>query len=69
MSAAERELTLCGSSTQKRKESLAGAVTGETLGEYLARWIVACKPRLRPATHTEYARHVNQYWARWPGRR
>jgi integrase len=47
----------------KRKESAAGAVTGETLGEYLARWIVACKPRLRPATHTEYARHVTQYWA------
>ena len=47
----------------KRKESAAGAVTGETLGEYLSRWIVACKPRLRPATHTEYARHVNQYWA------
>ena len=47
----------------KRKESAAGAVTGETLGEYLARWIVACKPRLRPATHTEYARHVAQYWA------
>ena len=47
----------------KRKESVAGAVTGETLGEYLARWIVACKPRLRPATHTEYARHVAQYWA------
>jgi integrase len=47
----------------KRKESSAGAVTGETLGEYLARWIVACKPRLRPSTHTEYARHVAQYWA------
>jgi integrase len=47
----------------KRKESAAGAVTGETLGEYLSRWIVACKPRLRPATHTEYARHVAQYWA------
>lgn len=47
----------------KRKESTAGAITGETVGEYLARWIVGCRARLRPSTLIEYTRHVDQYWA------
>jgi integrase len=46
----------------KRKDSESGAVTGENLGAYLARWTEACRPRLRPSTHVEYARHVSQYW-------
>jgi integrase len=46
----------------KRKESDTGSVTGEDLGAYLARWVEACRPRLRSSTHVEYARHVSQYW-------
>jgi integrase len=46
-----------------RKEAAAGFVTGETTGTYLARWVVAVRPRLRAATHREYARHVAAYWS------
>jgi integrase len=45
-----------------RKEAGAGFPTGEATGDYLARWIVAVRPRLRAATHREYARHVAIYW-------
>jgi integrase len=45
-----------------RKEADAGFATGQTTGDYLAGWIVAVKPRLRPATHREYVRHVSDYW-------
>jgi integrase len=45
-----------------RREATAGFPTGETTGAYLAGWVVAVEPRLRPATHREYARHVAQYW-------
>jgi integrase len=46
----------------KRKESTAGAITGETLGSYLPRWLEACRTRIRPSTHVEYVRHSQQYW-------
>jgi integrase len=46
----------------KRKESSAGAITGETLGSYLPRWLTSCQARVRPSTHVEYSRHVAQYW-------
>jgi integrase len=46
-----------------RKEAAEGFPTGETTGAYLARWIVKVRPRLRPATHREYARHVSSYWS------
>lgn len=45
-----------------RREAAAGFPTGETTGEYLARWIVAVRARLRASTHREYARHVADYW-------
>ena len=46
-----------------RRDAGTGALaTGETTGAYLARWVVAVRPRLRPATHREYARHVADYW-------
>jgi len=45
-----------------RKASADGFLTGETTGAYLARWIVTVRPRLRAATHQEYARHVANYW-------
>ena len=45
-----------------RKEAEAGYPTGQTTGDYLARWIVRVKPHVRPSTHTEYARHVADYW-------
>ena len=32
-------------------------------GTYLARWVVAVRPRLRAGTHREYARHVADYWS------
>ncbi len=41
-----------------KREASAGFATGE----YLARWIEAVRPRLRPATHREYARHVRSYF-------
>jgi integrase len=34
----------------------------ETLGSYLARWVIAVAPTLRPATIREYAGHVERYW-------
>ena len=45
-----------------RREAEAGFPTGQTTGHYLARWVVAVRPRLRAATHREYARHVADYW-------
>jgi integrase len=45
-----------------RREAEAGFPTGETTGDYLAGWIVTVRPRLRAATHREYARHVADYW-------
>src|SRR5512134_1885666 len=45
-----------------RREGAAGFASGETTGEYLARWTEAIRPRLRPATHREYARHVRAYF-------
>lgn len=45
-----------------RREAEAGFPSGETLGAYLARWIVAVKPRLRAATWREYQRHCRTYW-------
>jgi integrase len=47
-----------------RRDATAGYANGETTGAYLARWIVAVRPRLRPATHHEYVRHVRDYWSR-----
>ncbi len=46
-----------------RREASAGFATGETTGAYLAGWVVAVRPRLRAATHREYARHVSAYWS------
>lgn len=46
-----------------RKEAAGGFATGETTGAYLARWVVAVRPRLRAATHREYVRHVSSYWS------
>jgi integrase len=46
-----------------RKEAAGGFATGQTTGDYLARWIVAVQPRLRAATHREYVRHVSAYWS------
>ena len=43
-------------------ESGAGFASGETTGAYLARWIEAVRPRLRPATQREYARHIRSYF-------
>ena len=46
-----------------RRDADTGALaTGETTGAYLARWVIAVRPRLRPGTHREYARHVADYW-------
>lgn len=45
-----------------RKASEVGYPTGEATAAYLARWIVTVRPRLRAATHREYARHVTAYW-------
>ena len=45
-----------------RREAEAGFPTGQTTGDYLARWIVAVRPRLRAGTWTAYNRHVGQYW-------
>jgi integrase len=46
-----------------KRDSSAGYASGETTGAYLAQWIEAIRPRLRPATHREYARHVRGYLA------
>jgi integrase len=46
-----------------RREGAAGFASGETTGEYLGSWVEAIQPRLRPATHREYARHVRAYFA------
>jgi integrase len=46
-----------------RREAEAGFPTGQTTGDYLARWIVAVEPDLAAATHREYARHVRDYWS------
>jgi integrase len=46
-----------------KAEGSAGFPSGETTGAYLTHWIVAVKPRLRPATHREYVRHVTGYFA------
>jgi len=45
-----------------KRETAAGYATGETLGEYLARWAEAVRPTLRPATWREYAGHAERYW-------
>lgn len=45
-----------------RREGPAGFANGETTGQYLERWTEAIRPRLRPATHREYARHVTAYF-------
>src|SRR6185369_4433358 len=50
-----------------RKEAAGGFATGETTGAYLARWVVAVRPRLRAATHREYSRHVSSYWSSLAG--
>ncbi|MGI8703700.1 MAG: tyrosine-type recombinase/integrase, partial [Candidatus Limnocylindrales bacterium] len=44
-----------------KREAASGFPTGETTGAYLARWVENVRPRLRPATHREYARHVRSY--------
>jgi len=42
----------------------AGAfATDETTADYLARWLVGARSRLRPSTYTECVRHVEQYFA------
>lgn len=46
-----------------RAAAAGGFPTGETTGEYLARWVEAVRPGLRPSTHREYARHAAVYWA------
>jgi integrase len=51
-----------------RREGAAGFATGLTAGDYLARWIVSVRPRLRAATHREYSRHVRAYWTPAIGR-
>ena len=45
-----------------RRQSAGAFASGETTGEYLDRWLEAVRPRLRPATHREYARHVRTYF-------
>lgn len=50
-----------------RKEGAGGFATGETTGAYLGRWIVTVRPRIRAATHREYARHVSAYWSTLAG--
>lgn len=51
-----------------RREGAAGFATGETTGDYLARWITSVRPRLRAATHREYSRHIAGYWTPAVGR-
>jgi len=45
-----------------KREARGGYVSGELTGVYLARWIEGVRPRLRPATHREYSRHVRSYF-------
>ena len=46
-----------------RAEVSSGAFpSGETVGEFLTRWLVAVKPRLRPATFQGYSQHVRDHW-------
>jgi len=48
----------------KLRQSTAGGFSdGRTAGEFLAGWVVAVRPRLRPSTHREYVRHVTEYFA------
>src|SRR5690349_5348979 len=42
-----------------RREGAAGFATGKTVGDYLAGWTSTVRSRIRPATHREYARHVD----------
>ena len=51
-----------------RREAAAGFATGETAGDYLARWVVSVRARVRAATHREYSRHVRTYWTPAIGR-
>jgi integrase len=46
-----------------KREGAAGWASGDSTGDYLEHWIEAVRPRLRPATHREYARHVRGYLA------
>lgn len=47
-----------------RKDAAAGTfATRETTGDYLARWLVGARARLRPSTYREAERHVGDYLA------
>lgn len=46
-----------------RYDAAAGSFTSdETTGEYLARWLIGAKGRLRPSTYAECVRHVESYF-------
>lgn len=45
-----------------KREATGGYASGTLTGAYLAAWTEAIRPRLRPATHREYARHVRAYF-------
>ena len=49
-------------------EPLAASQPARRPASTLACWVVAVRPRLRAATHREYARHVAQYWIPAVGR-
>lgn len=46
-----------------KREGAGGFATGETVGQFLERWVAAVKPRLRAATWREYDRHRRDYWS------
>jgi integrase len=46
---------------QLKQDARGGFATGQTTGAYLGRWVEAVRPRLRPATHREYSRHVRTH--------
>jgi integrase len=45
-----------------RRDTAAGQLADETVGDYLARWSAAIAPSVRPSTAREYIRHSAQYW-------
>src|ERR1035437_1018055 len=45
-----------------KAEAKTGYPTGETVGQYLARWLPTMEPRLRPSTFRSYSQHVRDHW-------
>jgi integrase len=45
-----------------REQAKGGFPDGTTTGDFLTRWADGVRSEVRPATHREYARHVEQYW-------